>query len=90
MFFFRFLKSPNNKKLINSTIKTCPKLTLIYFKNIFNFYSVIPYNYKRPIVQLVERAAHNGFVVGSNPARPIYFKINYFSNGFQLKKLSNF
>lgn len=25
----------------------------------------------RPIVQLVERAAHNGFVVGSNPARPI-------------------
>lgn len=27
----------------------------------------------RPIVQLVERAAHNGFVVGSNPARPILF-----------------
>ena len=24
----------------------------------------------RLIVQLVERAAHNGFVVGSNPARP--------------------
>ena len=25
----------------------------------------------RPIVQLVERAAHDGFVVGSNPAGPI-------------------
>lgn len=25
----------------------------------------------RPIVQLVERAAHDGFVVGSNPTGPI-------------------
>lgn len=38
-------------------------LYLLSYKNIFISF--------RPIVQLVERAAHNGFVVGSNPARPI-------------------
>ncbi len=31
----------------------------------------------RPIVQLVERAAHDGFVVGSNPAGPI-INFNYY------------
>lgn len=37
IFFLIVLRSPNNKKLINSKIKICPKLTLIYFKNVFNF-----------------------------------------------------
>jgi hypothetical protein len=43
----------------------CPILILI--EKCFYFF--------RPIVQLVERAAHNGFVVGSNPAGPIW---NYY------------
>ena len=31
---------------------------------------------KRLIVQLVERAAHNGLVVGSNPTGPNFFLKN--------------
>ena len=60
-FFFKLSKSPNNKKLIIIKIKICPILILI--KRYFYFV--------RPIVQLVERVAHDSFVVGSNPARPI-------------------
>lgn len=40
---------------------------LVLIKKCFYFF--------RPIVQLVERAAHNGLVVGSNPARPIFLDI---------------
>ena len=45
---------------------------------------------------VVERSAHNGFVVGSNPAGPIlvFFKKLtiklYKVHGFQFKKLPNF
>ena len=84
-FFFKLLKSPNNKKLIITRIKTCPILILI--KRYFYVF--------RPIVQLVERAAHDGFVVGSNPARPIsyikyYFYMDFNSKDYQSIKLKKF
>ena len=53
---------------IIAKIIICPILILI--KKYFYFL-------ERPIVQLVERAAHNGFVVGSNPARLIYISTIY-------------
>ena len=39
----------------------------------------------RPIVQLVEHAAHNGLVVGSSPTRPI-LKIKHLIMDYNLKK----
>lgn len=63
IFFFKALKSPNNRKIIINSTKICPILIRIEKMCLF---------FERPIVQLVERAAHDGFVVGSNPARPIF------------------
>ena len=40
----------------------------------------------KPIVQLVEQAAHNGFVVGSNPTKLKIVLNNYF-NEIQNQKI---
>ena len=42
---------------------------------------------ERPIVQLVERAAHDGFVVGSNPAGPIFLLINIIAQWILIQKI---
>lgn len=48
--------------------------------------------YFRPIVQSVERAAHNGFVVGSNPARPINcnYPMDFNFKTYQIVKLKEY
>jgi hypothetical protein len=56
IFFFKLKKSPKRKKNTKSNNTTCLKLRL---RIIFKAYS-----------SEVERTAHNGLVVGSNPAEP--------------------
>lgn len=71
IFFFKTEKSPNNKK--KRIIKTKILLKLIF---------AITFNNKllKKCIQayssVVERTAHNGFVVGSIPTKPI--KVNYY------------
>ena len=58
-----FFTSPNIRIQMIDIISICPKLILIIKKC---FYFLKAYS------SVVERTAHNGFVVGSNPARPIF------------------
>lgn len=62
-FFLKLAKSPNKKnvKIVNK------KICLIVI-----FIGIFP---QKPIVQKAERTAHNGLVVGSNPARLKTLKI---------------
>ena len=60
--FFNFFKSPKRKNVKKTNAKICIVLIFFIIKLI------------KPIVQLVEQAAHNGFVVGSNPAKLKLFK----------------
>jgi hypothetical protein len=58
-FFFKLKKSPKRKKNIKTNNKIC--LKLIFF---------IKFTLSEAYSSVVERTAHNGLVVGSNPTKP--------------------
>ncbi len=57
IFFFKLTTSPKRKKKIKTKIKICFKFILLIY-------------YKKACSSGVERTAHNGLVVGSNPTKP--------------------
>jgi hypothetical protein len=58
-FFFKLKKSPKRKKNIKTNNKICLKLIFLIKFTLSEAYSSV-----------VERTAHNGLVVGSNPTKP--------------------
>ena len=74
IFFLNFFKSPKRKKAKKMNVKIWVVLIFFIIKLI------------KPIVQLVEQAAHNGFVVGSNPTKLKIVLNNYF-NEIQNQKI---
>ena len=68
MIFTIFGKSPKIKVNNKITIINCVILKLLILFLLL---------YKRLIVQLVERTAHNGPVIGSNPVRPSFKKYEF-------------
>ena len=73
-FFFNIKKSPKRKKKSINKNKNCLKLiNRIYFPKAYS--------------SMVEHAAHNGLVVGSNPTMPK--KFNFKINETKQKKVPN-
>lgn len=75
-FFFKLKKSAKIKNAKNIVIKINFIIKLIFFIFCFNFKKIK--FLKRLVVQMVERTAHNGLVVGSNPTKPIFSIIKKF------------